>query len=119
MYLAVASLSLPCLVLNFCFRQEGWRLEHKEPKDQSSPIEFKGIVFNEMKGVFVCNYIFKLTIMRKGVYSSSYSQSSPDNIFAQAMQNCLFPSNTYSHVSGGLPINILDLEVNTCVPTMS
>ena len=67
MHLAVASLSLPCLVLNFCFRQEGWRLEHKEPKDQSSPIEFKGIVFNEMKGVFVCNYLFKLTIMRKGV----------------------------------------------------
>lgn len=43
-------------------------------------------------------------------YSLS-SQSSPDNIFAQAMQNCLFPSNTYSHVSGGLPVNILDLEV--------
>lgn len=34
-------------------RQEGWRLEHKEPHNQSSPIEFKGIVFNEMKGVFV------------------------------------------------------------------
>lgn len=93
-----------------CFRQEGWRLEHKDPHDQSSPIEFKGIVFNEMKGVFVC-YILKLIVLRQSVHASLSSQSSPDNIFAQAMQNCLFPSNTYSHVSGGLPINILDLKV--------
>ena len=35
------------------YRQEGWRLEHEDPHDQSSPIVFKGIVFNEMKGVFV------------------------------------------------------------------
>ena len=93
-----------------CFRQEGWRLEHKDPHDQSSPIEFKGIVFNEMKGVFV-RYVLKLTVLRRSVHASLSSQSSPDNIFAQAMQNCLFPSNTYSHVSGGLPINILDLKV--------
>lgn len=37
----------------FIFRQEGWRLEHDTPSDQSSPLVFKGVVFNEMKGVFV------------------------------------------------------------------
>ena len=34
-------------------RQEGWRLEHENIEDKASPIIFKGIVFNEMKGVFV------------------------------------------------------------------
>lgn len=34
-------------------RQEGWRLEHEDIDDQSSPIIFKGVVFNEMKGAFV------------------------------------------------------------------
>lgn len=93
-------------------RQEGWRLEHKDPHDQSSPIEFKGIVFNEMKGVFVrCVFNRPQSWEKACIHLSVSSQSSPDNIFAQAMQNSLFPSNTYSHVSGGLPINILDLKV--------
>lgn len=35
------------------FRQEGWRLEHENPTDPNSPLTFKGIVFNEMKGAFV------------------------------------------------------------------
>lgn len=35
------------------FRQEGWRLENEDVNDKSSPIVFKGVVFNEMKGVFV------------------------------------------------------------------
>jgi Zn-dependent M16 (insulinase) family peptidase len=36
------------------FRQEGWRLEHEDVNDGKSPIVFKGVVFNEMKGYFVC-----------------------------------------------------------------
>ena len=35
------------------FSQEGWRLEHQTIDDPKSDIVFKGIVFNEMKGVFV------------------------------------------------------------------
>ena len=34
-------------------RQEGWRLEHSKIDDPLSPIVFKGVVFNEMKGYFV------------------------------------------------------------------
>jgi len=69
------------------FRQEGWRLEHKDPRDSSSEIIFKGIVFNEMKGYF----------------------ANSESIFAQSLQNKLHPSHTYSNFSGGWPLNIPDL----------
>ena len=39
-------------------RQEGWRLEHTQAKDPATPIIFKGVVYNEMKGVFVSNLDF-------------------------------------------------------------
>ncbi|ESP02435.1 hypothetical protein LOTGIDRAFT_138480, partial [Lottia gigantea] len=42
--------------LDFC--QEGWRLEHEDPKDPKSPIIFKGVVYNEMKGVFVSKPVY-------------------------------------------------------------
>jgi len=32
------------------FRQEGHRLEFKETEDPSSGLEYKGVVYNEMKG---------------------------------------------------------------------
>ncbi len=57
------------------FRQEGWRLEHKEPSDQSSPIEFKGIVFNEMKGVFV-RHIMCLSLYGHGKTFSFFTEFS-------------------------------------------
>lgn len=69
------------------FSQEGWRLEHENVEDKNSPISFKGVVYNEMKGVF----------------------SSQQNIFAEAVQNKLLPSHTYGVVSGGDPENIPDL----------
>ena len=37
--------------LDFC--QEGWRLENQKCDDPRSPIIFKGVVFNEMKGALV------------------------------------------------------------------
>ena len=37
------------------FRQEGWRLEHENVDDPNSPIIFKGVVFNEMKGALCEN----------------------------------------------------------------
>lgn len=42
----------PCLRY-LDFLQEGWRLEHSNIDDPSSPLILKGVVFNEMKGVFV------------------------------------------------------------------
>jgi len=53
-------------VINF-FRQEGWRLEHENPADPQTPLVFKGVVFNEMKGAFVSfvNFCFKILIVVK------------------------------------------------------
>ncbi|KAM4705824.1 presequence protease, mitochondrial [Rhinophrynus dorsalis] len=76
----------PCL-RELDFWQEGWRLEHENPADPNSPLIFKGIVFNEMKGAFTDN----------------------ERVFSQQLQNRLLPDHTYSVVSGGEPINIPDL----------
>lgn len=41
------------IVCGLFSRQEGWRLENEDPTDPKSPLVFKGVVFNEMKGAFV------------------------------------------------------------------
>ncbi|KAH3747802.1 hypothetical protein DPMN_182234 [Dreissena polymorpha] len=69
------------------FSQEGWRLEPVDLTDPNSPLTFKGVVYNEMKGVF----------------------SSQQSIFCEAVQNRLLPSHTYGVVSGGDPACIPDL----------
>ncbi|KAJ3410731.1 Presequence protease, mitochondrial [Chytridiales sp. JEL 0842] len=69
------------------FKQEGWRLEHENPTDPKTPIVFKGVVYNEMKGVF----------------------SDVNNIFLTRLQQAMYPKTTYSHVSGGDPEAITDL----------
>ncbi|KAK9162976.1 hypothetical protein Syun_003878 [Stephania yunnanensis] len=60
------------------FQQEGW---HYELNDPSEEISYKGVVFNEMKGVY----------------------SQPDNILGRSSQQSLFPDNTYGVDSGGDP----------------
>ncbi|XP_074285856.1 presequence protease 2, chloroplastic/mitochondrial-like [Silene latifolia] len=60
------------------FQQEGW---HYELDDPSHDISFKGVVFNEMKGVY----------------------SQPDNVMGRTIQQALFPDNTYGVDSGGDP----------------
>ncbi|KAF5843319.1 Metalloenzyme, LuxS/M16 peptidase-like protein [Dunaliella salina] len=69
------------------FEQEGWHYELDSPQDELS---FKGVVFNEMKGVY----------------------SSPDSVFYRAVQQALFPHNTYGHDSGGDPTQIPSLTFN-------
>uniref|UniRef100_A0A665XEJ9 Presequence protease, mitochondrial n=1 Tax=Echeneis naucrates TaxID=173247 RepID=A0A665XEJ9_ECHNA len=70
------------------FWQEGWRLENENPTDPSSRLVFKGVVFNEMKGAFSDN----------------------ERLYAQHLQNKLYPDHTYSVVSGGEPLAIPDLS---------
>lgn len=66
------------------FAQEGWHLELDDPSD---PLTFKGVVFNEMKGVY----------------------SSPDSVNGRVTQTAVFPDNTYVEDSGGDPRAIPDL----------
>nr|XP_023024278.1 presequence protease, mitochondrial [Leptinotarsa decemlineata]XP_023024279.1 presequence protease, mitochondrial [Leptinotarsa decemlineata]XP_023024280.1 presequence protease, mitochondrial [Leptinotarsa decemlineata]XP_023024281.1 presequence protease, mitochondrial [Leptinotarsa decemlineata]XP_023024283.1 presequence protease, mitochondrial [Leptinotarsa decemlineata] len=72
------------------FMQEGWRLEHSDPNNIKSDIVIKGVVFNEMKGVF----------------------SENDNILGQKLQNLILPDHTYGVISGGDPKEIPDLTWN-------
>lgn len=69
------------------FRQEGWRLEPEDLSDPKSPIIFKGVVFNEMKG----------------------AMSTAESLFVHHAQKNLLPSHTYSNNSGGDPLCIPDL----------
>lgn len=73
-----------CVQDEMTFMQEGWHYELDSPEE---PLTFKGVVFNEMKGVY----------------------SSPDSMFYRSVQQHLFPSNTYRHDSGGDPTCIPDL----------
>ena len=68
-------------------QQEGW---HYELEKESDPLTYKGVVFNEMKGVY----------------------SSSDALLGKATQEALFPHNAYSVDSGGDPKHIPDLTFN-------
>lgn len=70
------------------FIQEGHRLEFTNPSDPKSPLEYKGIVFNEMKG----------------------AMATPDSRLDQATHSNLFPNITYGYNSGGAPEKIPDLS---------
>ncbi|MES2198545.1 MAG: insulinase family protein [Chlamydiota bacterium] len=70
------------------FLQEGCRLEFEEASDSTTPLRFKGIVYNEMKG----------------------SLSSADSRMWHAVLEALFPDLSYAHNSGGDPKNIPDLS---------
>ncbi|MGV8074930.1 MAG: insulinase family protein [Syntrophobacteraceae bacterium] len=66
------------VITPFIFQQEGWHIELEAPEN---PLIFKGVVFNEMKGVY----------------------SSPDSVLAEYSQQSVFPDNTYGLDSGGNP----------------
>ncbi len=66
------------------FKQEGW---HNELIDKDKPIEYKGIVYGEMKGAF----------------------SDPERELRREVFRNLFPDNGYGFESGGYPYAIPSL----------
>ncbi len=62
----------------YTLQQEGW---HYELLSEDAPLEYKGVVYNEMKGVY----------------------SSPDSVLEQTAMQALFPASPYSCESGGYP----------------
>ncbi len=72
------------LLSPYTLDQEGW---HFELDDPHKPMTFKGVVYNEMKGVY----------------------SQPDNVLDEQVQHSLYPANTYHYDSGGNPAVIPDL----------
>ena len=75
------------------FAQEGHRLEFSEMKNPQSQLEFKGVVFNEMKG----------------------AMSSPTSILGQTMSKYLNPTTTYHNNSGGDPEVIPELTYDELI----
>lgn len=69
------------------FLQEGHRLELKDPKDLSGPLQFQGVVYNEMKG----------------------AMSSIESRLWEALIKNLTPDLPYGYNSGGSPKEIPDL----------
>jgi Zn-dependent M16 (insulinase) family peptidase len=65
-------------------QQEGW---HYELASADTPLEYKGVVFNEMKGAY----------------------SSPENLLGRVTQEALYPDTTYGFDSGGDPRDIPNL----------
>lgn len=66
------------------YMQEGWHLTRPS---EDAPLQFKGVVYNEMKGAY----------------------SSPDSVFREKVQHSLFQDTLYSLDSGGDPAVIPDL----------
>ncbi|KAG4305233.1 hypothetical protein PORY_001403 [Pneumocystis oryctolagi] len=75
------------------FLQEGWRLENENIKDPQSPIVYKGIVYNEMKGQ---------------MSNSSY-------LFYTRYQQQMFKHTIYENESGGDPAVITNLKYEDLV----
>ena len=67
------------------FRQEGW---HLEAETSDGPWLYKGVVYNEMKGVY----------------------SSPDSRLSEESQHAIFPDTLYSLDSGGRPDELPSLS---------
>ncbi|KHN30412.1 Presequence protease 2, chloroplastic/mitochondrial [Glycine soja] len=76
------------------FQQEGW---HFELNDPSEDITYKGVVFNEMKGV----YSQPDNILGRAAQQASFLMACPFLIFISWM--ALFPDTTYGVDSGGDP----------------
>ncbi len=73
------------LLAQSTFEQEGWHY-HQESAD--APLQFQGVVYNEMKGAF----------------------SDPIRLIFHHIFGGLMPNSTYAHESGGDPKNIPDLS---------
>ena len=70
------------------FMQEGHRLEFAEMTNSASELQYKGVVFNEMKG----------------------AMSSTNSVLWQTMSKHLYPTTTYHYNSGGEPGDIPNLS---------
>ncbi|HNC01805.1 MAG TPA: insulinase family protein [Agitococcus sp.] len=75
------------------FAQEGIRVEFSEAENPNSPLVYKGVVFNEMKG----------------------AMSSPTSILSDVLNKYVFPTTTYHYNSGGDPETIPDLSYDDLI----
>lgn len=66
------------------FLQEGWRYEFDQFDDPATPLRYKGVVYNEMKGAL----------------------GNPMRLFHEFVSQAVFPNLVYGNISGGDPREI-------------
>lgn len=94
------------------FYQEGWRLENEVTKDKNSPLTFKGVVYNEMKGqVSDSSYYFWIKF-QESIYPSLHNAGgNPSEMtklvhddLIQFHEKCYHPSNSRTFSYGNIPL---------------
>ncbi|KAH3685967.1 hypothetical protein WICPIJ_003060 [Wickerhamomyces pijperi] len=94
------------------FYQEGWRLENEDVENKSSPLTFKGVVYNEMKGqVSNASYLYWIKFQEAIFPSLNNSGGDPTKITDLTYEDLLdfhqahyHPSNAKTFTYGTLPL---------------
>ncbi len=114
------------LLTEMTFAQEGWHFDLENPDD---PISIKGLVYNEMKGVFsdFRNHVALKTLSNLFPDTTYYSESGgdPENItdltymqFKEFHDRYYHPSNSFTFLYGNIPSEktLLFLQENYLFP---
>jgi Zn-dependent M16 (insulinase) family peptidase len=95
------------------FFQEGWRLENEDVNDKDSPLIFKGVVYNEMKGqVSNSSYLFWIKYQEAIYPSLNNSGGDPTKMTKLQYEDLVdfhsknyHPSNAKTFTYGSFPLN--------------
>lgn len=105
------------------FKQEGWRLENEDPNDINSPLKFKGVVFNEMKGQMSNpSYLFYIKYFHQIYPSLNSSGGDPEFITDLKYQELkdfhdekYHPSNSFSLSYGNIGLAKALVNIDTAL----
>ncbi len=98
-----------------CFLQEGIRLEFEEYDDPQTPLQYKGIVYNEMKGKLASTHVRMLRALNEELFPDSggriFSGGDPEEIQELSYDELLqfhkehyYPGNCLFFFYGNLPL---------------
>ena len=107
--LIIKTRQLQLFKMFFFVLKEGWRLEHEVTEDKSTPIIFKGVVFNEMKGYYVSDANYRTDLILICIKLLLSKQGNSSYLLSEAIQKLLLPDGTYGCSSGGEPLAIPQL----------
>ncbi|KAL6926882.1 hypothetical protein ACO0SA_003963 [Hanseniaspora valbyensis] len=105
------------------FLREGWRLENEKVDDKSSPLQFKGVVYNEMKGQ-TSNLQYKFYIRhRENLYPSLNNSGGDPNFITDLAYDDLVdfhkvkyhPSNMKTFSFGNIKLETILEKVHNSI----
>ncbi|CAN6660880.1 presequence protease, mitochondrial [Trichomonascus vanleenenianus] len=102
------------------FRQEGWRLEKEVPGDDESSLIFKGVVYNEMKGMMSDpSYIFNEKFLRSIYPSLQSSGGDPAFITDLRYEDLVEFQKTRYHPSNSFTLSYGDMELGEILSSVN